>query len=97
MRERICAAIDARRLLAFDYDGWPRTVEPHAYGESPEGGEIMRAFQVSGSAESTEFLGWKLFHVNAISGINILDATFSGPRPDYHRDEPAIRIIYCQL
>ncbi len=97
MRERICAAIDGHRLLAFDYEGLPRTVEPHAYGESPEGHELLRAFQVSSGAESVAFLGWELFRVDAIPGINILDAAFAGPRPDYHRDGPDIRIIYCQL
>ena len=97
MRDRICAAIETRRLLAFDYEGWPRTVEPHAYGESPDGRELLRAFQISSSAESAAFLGWALFRVEAISGINILDAGFPDPRPDYHRDDPAIRKIFCQL
>ncbi len=97
MRDRISAAIEARRLLAFDYEGSPRTVEPHAYGENPDGHELLRAFQVSSSAEQGAFLGWALFRVEAISGINILDAAFAGPRPDYHRDDPAIRKICCQL
>ncbi len=97
MRERICAAIDGQRLLAFDYEGWLRTVEPHAYGESPEGHELLRAFQVSSGADSVAFLGWALFRVEAISGINVLDTVFAGPRPDYHRDDPAIRKIFCQL
>lgn len=97
MRDRICTAIEARRLLAFDYEGWPRTVEPHAHGESPDGNELLRAFQVLSSAEAAALLGWALFRVEAISGINVLDATFAGPRPDYHRDDPAIRKIFCQL
>ncbi len=97
MRERICAAIDGHRLLAFDYEGLPRTVEPHAYGESPEGHELLRAFQVSSGAESVAFLGWELFRVDAIPGINVLDAAFSERRPGYHRDDPTMRTIYCQL
>ncbi len=97
MRERICAAIDGQRLLAFDYEGWPRTVEPHAYGESPEGHELLRAFQVSSTAEPAALLGWALFRVEAISGINVLDTVFAGPRPGYHRDDSDIRKIHCQL
>ncbi len=97
MRERICVAIEGRRLLSFNIDGLPRTVEPHAYGEGAEGFELLRAFQVARPAESGEPLGWELFRVDQISGIDVLDTTFLSPRPGYERDDRAIKIIFCQL
>ena len=34
MQDLICQAIAARRVIMFNYDGFPRTVEPHQLGYS---------------------------------------------------------------
>lgn len=93
----ICEAINSQKLLSFSYDGYSRKVEPHTYGTDSNGHEALRAFQVSGGSESGEYVGWKLFHVNEMHGVSILQETFNGPRPKYKRGDSAFNFIKCQL
>ena len=74
-----------------------RTVEPHAYGVDKKGRYLLRAFQIAGGSESGEYVGWKLFCADEISNLEVLDATFSGPRPEYKKRDPAIRAIIAEL
>ena len=45
MDRRICAAIRNRNHLAFNYEGLPREIEPHAHGISLAGKEVVRGYQ----------------------------------------------------
>ena len=93
----IAAAIQARRLLTFTYDGFRRTVEPHTYGTDRKGHKALRAYQVGGGSESGEFVGWKLFHVHEMHGISAAPQAFQGPRPNYKRGDQAFARIEAQL
>lgn len=93
----ITSAIENRNLLTFTYDGRPRTVEPHTYGVDSKGHMALRAFQVGGGSESGEYVGWKLFHVQEMHGLNIQPQTFSGARPGYKRGDKAFASIQAQL
>ena len=93
----ICEAINNRRLLAFTYDGYSRTVEPHTAGTDKNGHEALRAYQVSGGSESGEYAGWKLFHIDEMRNISILHNEFDGPRPKYKRNDSGFSYIRCQL
>lgn len=99
MRDRICVGIESRRLLSLSFESWSHVVEPHAYGQSVDGPEVLRAFQVSGEGEGEDgsAVGWQLYHVDRISSIDVLDATFLGVRPGYRRNDPSFRALYCQL
>lgn len=94
---QIAAAIRARQLLTFTYDGFSRTVEPHTYGIDKKGHKALRAYQVSGGSESGEFVGWKLFHVSEMRGVSVSQQTFAGPRPKYTRGDAAFSTIYAEL
>ncbi len=92
------SAIRNRRLLRFGYDGYLRTVEPHAcYGISRKNRYLLRAYQVAGGSESGEFVGWKLFCEDEMVAITETSDTFAGPRPDYKREDPAIQRIIVEL
>lgn len=95
MNPDICSAIESNNLISFYYDGGTRNVEPHCYGLSKKGNELLRAFQVSGYSESGNPYGWKLFSVEKISDITIEDDTFDSPRPDYNPNDKAMSEIYC--
>jgi predicted DNA-binding transcriptional regulator YafY len=98
MNSLIVEAIQNHRLMRLNYDPGERTIEPHAYGEGKDGQELLRAFQVSGASASGEHVNWKLFRVDRINGLALLENTFPGPRPEYKRDDKAMkRRIYCQL
>ena len=79
------------------YDGYPRTVEPHCYGESRAGNELLRCYQVAGGSSSGNVPDWKLMTVDKISGLALTQKTFLGPRPEYNRDDKAMHTIYVQL
>ena len=98
MDDRICTAIDEQRLLRLDYPPGARIIEPHAHGASRQGNELLRAFQTSGASASGEHVNWKLFRVDRIDSLEVLDETFPGPRPEYRRNDRAMKGgIFCQL
>ena len=93
----IANAIRERKLLQFTYDGFSRTVEPHAYGIDRKNRYVVRAFQVAGGSESGEYVGWKLFCEDEMLGTAVLNQTFSGPRPGYKRGDKAMYQIVEEL
>ena len=97
MRQMIIQAIRDRELVTFNYDGYPRTVEPHSYGQSSKGEELLRAYQVAGGSSSGSVQSWRLFKVEQINGFHQDGQQFSGPRPSYKRNDSALDIIYAQL
>ena len=98
MDTRICEAIQEQKFLQIYYEDGYRIVEPHAYGENTKGHELLRAYQVQGSSESGEYRGWKLFRIDEMHSIHVLNDNFDGPRQGYRRDDSALNLtIYCQL
>ena len=93
----IASAIQNLQLLSFIYDGHSRVVEPHTYGIDTKGHAAVRAYQVRGGSESGEYVGWKLFHVNEMRGLTVLQEHFSGARPKYKRGDSAFSTIHAQL
>jgi len=94
---KICDAITNKRLLKFYYDGYNRIVEPHTAGIDKKGHEALRAYQVSGGSESGEYVGWKLFHVDEMQNITVMQDQFDGPRQKYKRNDSGFSHIRCQL
>jgi hypothetical protein len=94
--EKITEAIKRRALLELRYQGYNRTVEPHAYGRDKRGDDILRCYQVSGGSESGERVGWKLLKVADVYAIHNLKQTFA-QRPEYKRSDKAMEYIYCEL
>jgi hypothetical protein len=88
----ISTAVFEKRLLQFNYYGRLCLVEPHAYGEAPDGGGVLIAWQRSPAPG-----GWKVFRQDKMEGIDLADARFKGPRPDYKRGDKAIVHPYAAL
>ena len=83
--------------MRVNYTVGMRTVEPHTYGESEDGQELLRAYQVAGPHADSEH-AWDLFRVDQITSIEILDDHFTGPRPGYTRGDSASKgRIFCEL
>lgn len=97
MNPAICEAIQARRVVRFYYGGGLRVVEPHCYGVSTAGHEVVRAYQISGYSQSGESVGWKLFRVSEISGLEVSGEAFAGARPGYNPNDSAMATIFCRL
>jgi len=94
----IVQAINERRLVLLNYDPGLRVIEPCAYGASSEHHGLLRAYQRSGASAHGEPENWKLFRTDRISSIQLLDERFAGPRPEYRRNDKAMRGgMICQL
>jgi hypothetical protein len=97
MNATIANAIRNQECLSLTYDGIPREVEPHAYGISSKGNELLRCYQVSGGHNSEIPHEWELLTVSKISALANTGVRFSGPRPDYRRGDKAMATIYQEL
>jgi predicted DNA-binding transcriptional regulator YafY len=95
MIAELCRAIHERRSIRFGYEPGVRVVEPYAYGVGDGGHELLRAYQLAGDSYSREE-GWKLFHVEKMSNIAVLDETFEEPKLGYMRNDPSMTLIYCE-
>jgi len=98
MNQRICNAILHRNVLRLVYDWGNRIVEPHCYGINDKDHELLRAYQTSGDSKSNESVGWKIFRVDELNQLTVLDQGFASPRLGYRRGDPAMtKQIYCEL
>ena len=84
MRNTIEAAIANRSVIAFDYEGTTRFVEPHALGRTSKDDMVMRGFQTGGDSNTINF-GWKLFTVAKMFNIRL-----APPRKDYNPADKAM-------
>jgi len=73
------AAIAAKRLITFSYQGRPRTAEPHDYGIN-KGKVRLFCYQVGGESRSGKLPDWRLLEVPDIAGLQVTDESFPGPR-----------------
>ncbi len=96
MKATIKEAINNMQLVEFYYDGGKRTVEPHCYGQSSKGNDVIRAYQVSGYSSSGK-LGWKLYDLSKVSSLILLNEKFDSPRSGYKKSDSAMDFIYAQL
>lgn len=97
MKQKIIDAINNRNLLAFMYNGHYRIAEPHTFGVSGKGNNSLSAYQVHGSSDKGIVPDWKLFTIEKISGLEILEEVFSGTRPGYRRRDSRMVRIYAEL
>ncbi len=92
MIQMIAEAIQTRLTLCFSYKGEQRKAEPHTYGVSSKGEDMVCAWQTVGSSGQ----GYRLFMIDGMSGISLGDG-FSNPRPGYHRNDQRFVSIFAEL
>lgn len=95
--QEITLAITQRRVMTITYDGGgARSIEPHCFGVSKKGNELLRAYQIGGDSEEGNRVEWKLFSVDKITAATVTAQTFR-VRADYNPDDPAMDRIYCAV
>ncbi len=95
--DTLIAAINERRTIRLNYHPGARTIEPHAYGTGSSGQHLLRAYQTEGASASGEHRNWKLFRLDRVRSLEMLNQTFDGPRPEYRQNDKAMRRIFAQL
>lgn len=73
-------AVHGRRAVQLLYDDAWRVVHPHALGRSGTGKLALLAWQTAGFGRSAEPEGWRMFDVNRVGAVELLQARFA-PRP----------------
>ena len=96
MNQEIIEAIENKNLVEFNYDGELRVVEPHCYGLSTKGNEVLRAYQVDGYSSSGN-MGWKMYDIGKADNINVLEDTFDKSRSGYQKGDKGMDEIYAEL
>ncbi|MBA3316484.1 MAG: hypothetical protein H0T50_00130 [Gemmatimonadales bacterium] len=97
MRHTVCAAIGARQLVAFSYEGFDRIVEPHLCGRNTAGHDALLAWFVRGHSESASRPGWRTYLLAEMSASRVLDERFRSARPGYDPPDGSMRLVYCRL
>ena len=92
----IIDAINEKQVLSFSYDGFQRTVEPHAVGTSRSGNDILRCFQTAGG-HVTSGHEWDICLLSKISGLRMTGDVFATARPDYKKGDKGMSHIYAEL
>jgi hypothetical protein len=92
----IANAIHNMHVLSVTYKGIPRLVEPHAYGISTAGNDVLRCYQTAGGHVKPGH-EWDLLTVSKMAALADTQQKFSGPRPGYRRGDSVMTTIYAQL
>lgn len=93
----ITDAINSHQYLEFQYEGYPRKVVPFAHGShATTGNKVMRGLQVAGGSKSGKFDFPKLWTIDEMSGVRMLDETFEIPER-YEKGDKDIRPIVAEL
>ncbi len=95
--QAICGAIVSHRLLAFNYEGFERIVEPHRYGRNTAGHDALLAWLVRGHSESGAGAGWRAYLLVEMRDIRALDESFQSARPGYNPGDGSMQVVYCEL
>ena len=97
MNQTICNAILNRHVLKFTYHGHPRVVQPHAYGLSRKGKEVIRCYQTGGTSDSDTVPPWRLMEVAQIESLAVTEELFVGVRIGYEKGDKHMSTIFCEL
>jgi len=98
VEDRLCEAIDDRRVVTFNYNWRYRKVEPYFVGEHDgEDESMVRTFQVAGESVSGGIPDWRLFRLRRISNLVITEESFSPRRAQYEPNDPDMSDCVCRL
>ncbi len=95
-------AIAEKRLIAIEYQGRRRVVEPHDYG-SMKGRTRLLVYQRSagGSSDSSKrsrrATGWRLLDVQKIAACEVSTRTFAGSRGSAHSQHMSWDAVFARV
>jgi len=97
MKDTIIKAIQNKSVLKFTYDGYSRSVEPHAVGLSTAGNEVVRCYQTVEESSESQIPGWRLMMLSHIRDLIVTSDHFASPRSGYKQGDKDMAEIYAQL
>jgi predicted DNA-binding transcriptional regulator YafY len=95
--EQLQFAIRGRRLIQLRYKNGVRVVEPHDFGVQA-GVSRLLAYQRRGPARPGRSpVGWRLFDVDEIQALAVLEETFPGSRGDAHPTHMTWDVLHARV
>ena len=89
-------AITKKRLVKLSYSGSLRVVEPHDYGVQ-KGTSRLLGYQKQNLGPRKSSPGWRLFDVEKIEELVVLDTVFQGSRGASHQNHHVWDVIYARV
>ena len=96
MNPLLCRAIAERKLVRFAYRGGARIVEPYCHGVTQHGHELLRGYQTIGYSSRGRREGWRLFRLDEMGDLAVIDKSFPGTRRSRLSDE-SMQTIFRRL
>lgn len=72
-------------------------MEPHLLGRDSADHDALCAYLIRGFTESGQKPYWRLYLLNKMEFVTVLDENFSGPRKGYNSRDKRMKKIYCCL
>lgn len=94
-QQTIKTAIQNKNLIQFWYHNNQRIAEPHVFGRTTKDELTVLTRQVGGYSKSGGLPDWRMFYVNEISDLKILEQTFQISRTWHNPRESDFKIIYA--
>lgn len=91
--DTILKAIAEHRTLSFSYEGKARTADPYILGYDDKGRFVLSAVQLTGGSGT----GFRSFHVEEMSTVEVTERRFSGTHPDYNPRDPYFARVLGQV
>lgn len=103
-RELIDQAIREKKVIRIKYKDGPvvlaghRVIEPHAFGLATSGNEVVRAWlrdgvSKTGDSGESPMPGWRLFRLDRIKNIEILDEDFKTRKGYNSKDSRIVEFV----
>lgn len=78
-RDLLFFALENKRLISFEYQGYPRVAEPHDYGIMNCVNTLL-VYQVRGRSKTGNVPGWKHIRESEVRQLEVLEEQFPGGR-----------------
>ena len=90
-------AIAGKNLVEVRYKGHVRVVEPHDYG-TRHGVNWLLVYQLTApGSDGNHTAGWRLFEIDKIQSLSVLDATFQGSRQVQGQAHHAWDLLFARV
>jgi hypothetical protein len=98
MQDRVCRAINERKILKFYYRGTERVVEPYICGIDGLDREVLLGFQTKERDYPVRSWGWRLFDLREMSYLGVTRTEFNTVRTTVKPFNPMnlkMKEVYC--
>lgn len=94
--EQLVQATLGHEVVAFNYGGHRRVVEPHMVALHGAGEVVLFGYQVGGQSRQGEVPGWRTFVVTEIDGLEDAGRKFEGARGDFNPSGQELVVVFAR-